>query len=220
MAYFNKKIFRKLLQAPLPGISAQMEMMPIVPGSDRFDHSMRGNSTPGGVLILIYPHNGELYVPLMLRPEYGGAHSGQVSFPGGKVENGDIDLVHTALRESNEELGIPDEKVEILGNLTELFIIASNFTVSPVIGYLDFRPDFIIDPREVVEVIETPISLLLNKDTVKEKGFKVRQGFTINAPYFDINNHHVWGATAMILSEFLTIFKNYESNYRSGGARK
>lgn len=220
MPYFDKKSFCKLLDGPLPGMNAQMEMMPKVPGIDRFDLSKRGKSTPGGVLILIYPHKGELYLPLMLRPDYGGAHSGQVSFPGGKVENGDRDLVHTALRESNEELGIPDERVEILGNLTELFIIASNFTVFPVIGYLDFRPDFIPDPREVVEVIETPISLLLNKDTVKQRGFKVRQGFTINAPYFDINDHHVWGATAMILSEFLEIFKKYESKNLNGGDNK
>ena len=145
---------------------------------------------------------------MMLRPEYGGVHSGQVSFPGGRVEKSDTGLVQTALRESNEELGIPQEKVEILGNLTELFIIASNFTVLPVVGSLDFRPEFIPDEREVVEIIETPISNLLDSKVIKERGFEVGAGYSINAPYFDINGHHVWGATAMMLSEFLTVYKD------------
>jgi 8-oxo-dGTP pyrophosphatase MutT (NUDIX family) len=192
---------------PLPGIDAQMAMMPEAPDKSRFDLSNRTGASQGGVLILIYPHEGELYIPMMLRPEYGGAHSGQVSFPGGKMEPDDKDLFDTALRESNEELGIPNNEVEILGNLTDLFIIASNFVVLPVVGYLGFRPQFNPDPREVVEVIETPIQNLLRKDIVNEKAFAVGGGFEIKAPYFDIYGHHVWGATAMMLSEFLSIYK-------------
>jgi len=196
------------LGEPLPGISAQMKMMPRLDDTSRFDITNKEKAIPGGVLILIYPHEGELYLPLMLRPEYGGAHSGQVSFPGGRKEPEDKDLLNTALRESNEELGIPEDKVEVLGELTELFIIASNFSVLPVIGYMDHRPDFIPDPREVVEIIEAPISLLLEDYTIKERPFKVGAGFQIDAPYFDINGHHVWGATAMMMSEFLTVYKD------------
>jgi len=208
MQLLDKNSFRKRLSEPLPGISAQMKMMPRLDDTSRFDIKNKEKASPGGVLILIYPHEGELYLPLMLRPEYGGAHSGQVSFPGGRKEPGDKDLLNTALRESNEELGIPKDKVELLGELTELFIIASNFSVLPVIGYMDHRPDFIPDPREVVEIIETPISLLVKDDTIKERPFKVGDGFHIDAPYFDIYGHHVWGATAMMMSEFLTVFKD------------
>ena len=143
---------------------------------------------------------------MMLRPDYGGPHSGQVSFPGGKKEEADKDLTATALREANEELGIPSSHVDILGNLTELFIIASNFVVQPVIGYLDFRPEFKLDPREVVEVIETPVSELLRPEIRKERPFEVGRGIEIIAPYFNINGHHVWGATAMMLNEFLTVY--------------
>jgi 8-oxo-dGTP pyrophosphatase MutT (NUDIX family) len=208
MQPLDKNSLRKRLGEPLPGISAQMKMMPRLDDTSRFDITNKDKAIPGGVLILIYPHEGELYLPLMLRPEYGGAHSGQVSFPGGRKEPEDIDLLNTALRESNEELGIPEDKVEILGQLTELFIIASNFSVLPVIGYMDHRPNFLPDPREVVEIIEAPISLLLKDQTVKEKPFKVGAGFHIDAPYFDIHGHHVWGATAMMMSEFLTVFKD------------
>ncbi|NND15711.1 MAG: CoA pyrophosphatase [Eudoraea sp.] len=208
MQLLDKNSFRKRLKEPLPGMPAQMAMMPRLSDKSRFDLSRKEKAIPGGVLILMYPHEGEIYIPLMLRPEYGGAHSGQVSFPGGRKEPDDKDLSMTALRESNEELGIPDEKVEVLGELTELFIIASNFSVLPVIGYLDQRPDFIPDPREVVEVIETPISMLLEDDAIKERPFKVGAGFHIDAPYFDIKGHHVWGATAMMMSEFLTVYKD------------
>ena len=124
------------------------------------------------------------------------------------MEEGDGDLVETALREANEELGIPAEQVDILGNLTELFIIASNFVVLPVVGVMNSRPDFKPDSREVVEVIESPIIDLLHPEARKERPFQVGRGMTIRAPYFDINDHHVWGATAMMLSEFLTVYKD------------
>lgn len=199
---------KERLTAPLPGIEAQKMMMPVVPDLSRFEISKRKNSVQGGVLILIYPQHNELYIPLMLRPEYGGPHSGQVSLPGGRIEDTDEDLVQTALREAHEELGIPSEKVIVAGNLTELFIIASNFTVLPVIGIMDERPEFQSDPREVAELIETPISLLLNAEIVKSRPFNVRGGIQIDAPYFDIFGHHVWGATAMILSEFLTVYRD------------
>ena len=200
--------FRDRLLKPLPGKEAQMTMMPKLSDTTRFNLSSKGDAIPGGVLVLLYPYQGELHMPFMLRPDYGGVHSGQVSFPGGKKEDGDIDLIRTALRESNEELGIPDDKVEVIGILTELYIIASNYKVLPVVGFLDHRPSFNPDPREVVEIIEAPLSLLQSEHIIKEGPFMARSEFEIVAPYFDINNHRVWGATAMMLSEFLTVFKD------------
>ncbi len=203
-----KEKLRDRLKQPLPGVPAQQAMMPILSDPSRFADYRKSTARPGGVLILLYPHQGELYIPLMLRPEYGGAHSGQVSFPGGKKEEYDKSLIETALRESEEELGIPNDRVDVIGKLSELFIIASNFNILPVIGSMDERPQFKPDNREVVEIIETPISLLLDSSTVGRKSFKEDSKLDIDAPYFDINGHHVWGATAMILNEFLEVYKD------------
>lgn len=208
MMDINKEKLRIRLKQPLPGISAQKVMMPKLDDPSRFAQYRKATARPGGVLILLYPHMGEMHIPLMLRPEYPGAHGGQISLPGGKKEEFDNSLVETALRESEEELGIPNEEVDVIGNLSELFIIASNFNVLPVIGSMDQRPDFKADDREVVEIIETPISMLLRSDAIRIKSFRVDGGLEIDAPYFDIYGHHVWGATAMILNEFLEVYKD------------
>ncbi len=205
-----KRLTQKL-KGKLPGLEAQVEMAPHLKDIDLikyFDKKNLVKSRPSGVLILIYPHKNELYIPLMLRPQYGGTHGGQVSFPGGKMEDIDGSLTDTALREAEEELGIPASKVKILGTMSELFISASNFNVLPVVGYLDHRPDFRIDKREVDQVIETPISILADNGIIKEKPIRVSTGHLLQAPYYDVNNQTVWGATAMMLSEFLAIYKD------------
>ncbi len=196
------------LKGNLPGLKAQAEMAPYLKDLDHFDLQNYKESRPGGVLILLYPHRGELYIPLMLRPQYSGTHSGQVSLPGGKKEESDKDLIATALRESEEELGIPSSKVKILGTISNLFISVSNFNVSPVVAFLDHRPDFRIDGREVEKIIETPVSLLLDKNIIKEKPIRISTGHLLRAPYYDVYDHIVWGATAMMLSEFLAIYKD------------
>ena len=124
------------------------------------------------------------------------------------MEPGDKDLIHTALRESHEELGIVSDRVEVLGKMTELFIVPSNFSVLPVVGFSSERPDFTPDPREVKEVIEVPLDHLLHPDNTKIKPIKVGGNITLQAPYYDVYGHTVWGATAMMLSEFLTVFKD------------
>lgn len=207
----NPGIIDKLtdrLKHELPGTKAQLEMTPDLKDVDLSKMRPDGSSQPGGVLLLLYPHNGEMYLPLMLRPDYGGPHSGQVSFPGGKKEDGDTDLIQTALRESQEELGILSSDVHVIGKLTKLFIAASNFDVLPVVGFSESKPKFVVDPREVREVIEVPISHLLDPKNKNKKPFKVSAGFTINAPYYAIREFTVWGATAMMLSEFLTVYKD------------
>ena len=199
---------KESLNKPLPGEEAQQRMSatPKAPSNFRFDWDHPPK--PGAVLILLYPENERVFFPLIRRSEYGGVHSGQISLPGGKMEEGDSDLVSTALREAQEEIGIQIEEVTILGKLTPLFVYASNFDILPVVGLMHSKPVFDLDQREVVEVIETDISDLQIQVEVKTTELSVRD-FLIEAPYYDVNDQVVWGATAMILSEFLEVLSAY-----------
>lgn len=156
------------------------------------------------ILILFYPYQGEIYLPLILRPQYDGVHAGQMAFPGGRMERTDENLIRTALREAQEEIGIRVTDVRVLGQLTELFIPPSNFFVQPVIGVMNHRPDFYPDPREVEQVVEVPLETLLDETIVGDTQIDVR-GVLIDAPFFQIQNHKVWGATAMMISELLAV---------------
>lgn len=191
------------LQKPLPGQYAQKKMMPRLGSSfNRFSIEAREGAREGAVLLLLYKKNGRIYFPLTQRNEYEGVHSGQISFPGGKVEKEDASPEYTALRETEEELGISQTSIQVIGTLSDLFIIASNFNVRPVVGYVEEPPVYTINPREVAEVIEVSIDQLLNTELIKEKQIKVRGNYEIVAPYFDFEGYHVWGATAMMLAEF------------------
>ncbi|HEX3006813.1 MAG TPA: CoA pyrophosphatase [Bacteroidales bacterium] len=197
----------RLLQ-PLPGKDAQYDMAP----SYRIKLEEGNEKLLAGVTILLYERNNEFYFPLIVRPEYEGAHGGQISLPGGKMDPGDRNLVVTALRECEEEIGIEASKIIVLGNLTELFIPVSSFEVHPLIGYFEGIPQFIPQASEVVSIIEVPLELLLNEDT---KEFK-RVIFNSNeeiVPFFKIGNKMVWGATAMILNEFIQVWKESKTLY-------
>ncbi|MCC5928677.1 MAG: CoA pyrophosphatase [Cyclobacteriaceae bacterium] len=165
----------------------------------------------GAVLLLLYEKNGEIYFPLIQRPEYDGVHGGQVSLPGGKVEDGDVSLDFTALRETEEEIGVPAADVEILGKLSDLYIWVSHFHVHPFVGKIDYVPNFIPDPHEVAQLIETPLLQLTDSSSRTQFLFK-RGEFSLEAPCFDLQNKPVWGATAMILSELCEVIYNTELN--------
>ena len=195
------------MQNDLPGLSAQQLMSP-----SKRNYRYNGNlqvpfSKNGGVLILLYPDkSGNIRLPLIQRPDYDGAHGGQVSFPGGKHEKQDRDLVATALRETNEEIGVDPAQVHVLGIMTELYVWVSNVTVLPVLAYTTTTPTFVADESEVSEIIEVDLTWLLNKEIIKSKTLTVR-GFAIDAPYYDIKQKMVWGATAMMLSELAELLK-------------
>jgi 8-oxo-dGTP pyrophosphatase MutT (NUDIX family) len=157
-----------------------------------------------GVLILIFPRKGDLSTTLIKRTEYPGPHSGQISFPGGKTEKTDSSQIGTALREAAEETGIDSSQISVLGTLTPLYIAASNIEVLPVVGYADRQPDFIIHPIEVEYLIHISLKGLTGNSLKTEKKLSIN-GITINAPGFKIQNEFIWGATAMILSEFTEI---------------
>lgn len=165
-----------------------------------------GEYRNAAVMILLYARAGSWHTVLMRRPEYVGAHSNQISLPGGKFESGDAGLRATALREIREETGIDDGLIRILGNLSPLHIPVSGIEVLPVIGYYPSEPDFQPDPSEVAYLIEAPLAALLDPGNTREK-FRSILCKLVRVPYFQIGEEHVWGATAMILSEFLEIIR-------------
>jgi 8-oxo-dGTP pyrophosphatase MutT (NUDIX family) len=136
---------------------------------------------------------------------YPGVHSGQVAFPGGRVDETDKTLTDTALREAYEEVGIRPQEVDVLGLLTPLFVHASNFMVHPVVGAATRRPDFTLDPYEVDALLEVPLTQLQDITRIGSKEIIVRENITIQAPFYDLQGHTVWGATAMIISELLEV---------------
>ena len=142
---------------------------------------------------------------MLFRSEYGGVHSGQISLPGGKFEETDESLIYTALRESQEEIGIDPGQVQIIGQLTEMYIPPSNFQVTPVVGYQASRPHFTADPKEVAKIIEIKLEDLLDERNRQMKKMKISLGFSLKVPSYFINKNIIWGATAMILSEFREI---------------
>ncbi|MFW6226669.1 MAG: NUDIX hydrolase [Bacteroidota bacterium] len=195
----------KLNEVPLPGKEAQYRMAPehrkiIPPGQDV--------PVKAAVLLLLYPHQDHIHIILTRRPEYNGHHSGQISFPGGKKENSDTSLEMTALRETYEELGISPGQIDIMGHLSPLFIPVSNFIVLPIVGYTANKPKITPDPFEVEKVIETPVRRFIDGDILRFKEMFLG-GKPIKIPYYNVAGDHVWGATAMILSEFIELHKRH-----------
>jgi len=163
------------------------------------------NPKPSSILILLYPENDILKTVLIQRHSYNGVHSGQISFPGGQREESDTDKIETALREASEEVGINPDKVKILGMLTNLYIAPSNYCVTPVVGFTDKLPEFVLQASEVKGIIQTPLFDFVKKETKKSKIMKLANGMVIDTPYYDIQGNVVWGATAMIISELETV---------------
>jgi 8-oxo-dGTP pyrophosphatase MutT (NUDIX family) len=198
------------LKSPLPGREAHLIMSPVPVDHRRFESVLPENHRKSGVLILFYPIGSDSFFPLIKRPEYQGYHSGQVAFPGGKMEKDDENIVQTALREAEEEVGIDRRDVQILGSLSNLFIPTSNFLVSPVIGFVEKQPDFVPEAKEVSRIIQTELLLLFKQEIRKRKILTLSQNLSLDTPYFDIEGEVVWGATAMILSELIHVLQRSE----------
>ena len=198
-------LLEERLRKPLPGIAAQVKMSSLARLQQLMRFTFPEDARLSSVLVLLYPRSGDTNLVLMLRPEYAGIHSGQVSFPGGKFEETDESLVYTALREAWEEIGIDPGQVQIIGQLTEMYIPPSNFLVSPVVGYQVTRPIFKPDPAEVAKIIEIRLDDLLDDRNKQMKKMRLRHGQSLKVPSFYIDNTIIWGATAMILSELKEI---------------
>jgi len=193
------------LQKSLPGRSAQLKMSSLGRIQELMGFSPSEDVKQSSVLILFYPIGRKIYLVLMLRPEYPGVHGGQISLPGGKFEETDESLIYTALREAYEEIGINPMKVQIIGQLTEMYIPPSNFLVTPIVGYQSSQPQFVAEPKEVASMIEIQLDDLLDEKNRQMKRMKLSLGFSLMVPSYCIHGHIIWGATAMILSELKEI---------------
>lgn len=189
------------LTKPLPGKEAQLRLSPPDRGNSEY---LPHNAKKSAVLILLYWNDGEFKTVFIKRAEYDGIHSGQVSLPGGVYEHIDGNMRNTALRETREETGLSPDNIRVIGTLTSLHIPVSNYLVYPFVGFCANEPEFHPDPVEVSYLIETGIAELLKPENRKHKIMKIGEG-EIEIPYFDIHDNHIWGATAMIISEFLDI---------------
>lgn len=189
------------LQKPLPGEEAQFEMAHVKREKLADIFAEYKNYRASAVLILLYPNEqNQTSVLLIERMAYNGHHSGQIAFPGGKVEPGDIDLQATALREFFEETG-SDAIPTVIGKLTPVYIPVSKFMVQPFVSYVEQKPNFKASAYEVNELIEWEIDYLLNPDIIKETTLELTPGLKLKTPYFDVKGKVLWGATAMMLNE-------------------
>jgi 8-oxo-dGTP pyrophosphatase MutT (NUDIX family) len=200
-------LLQQALAQDLPGREAQLKISPLPVDWRRFSLDAPATAKKSAVLLLFYPEASGVFFPLIKRPSYPGAHSGQVSFPGGKVEPSDPDLVYTALREAEEEIGIDAGKVKVLGRLTDLYIPTSNFLVSPVLGFLEETPRFVPEAREVERIIPTAMSMIGHPQIRQRTLVPIGEGRHLETPYFALDGEVVWGATAMILSELLQLLE-------------
>lgn len=189
----------------LPGFDSQNKAAPKSRG-DLNNLVETDDPKKSAVLILLYPENDKIYIPFIKRVTDGSMHSGQIAFPGGKFEQSDKDMKSTALREAEEEIGIDQNKVEVLKELTPLYIPVSNYLVWPFVGVTDKMPDFVKSDSEVDVIFNVNIKELCEANIVY-KEFSVRNT-SINAPFFILKDIEIWGATAMILSEFIDILRN------------
>jgi len=190
----------KSLTPPLPGPEVHLQWLG---GKPRIP---KGNARQSAVLLLLYPHQDTLFIPLIQRPPYDGVHGGQMAFPGGKMEQDDENLTRTALREAQEEIGIKTYEIQVIGSLTPLYIPPSNFWVQPVVGYVPYKPDFFPDVREVDAIVEVPAHTFLHPDILQQKTAQAG-GKTFETPGFQIGDHWVWGATALMIAEFAEVLR-------------
>ena len=194
------------LRQPMPGPLAHESLRaePLGPIRPRFEH--KAPPKPGAVLIMLYPDEGLIKFPLTKRPDYVGTHGGQISFPGGKGEENETSE-QTALREGKEEIGIRPANLEVIGKLTQFFVIPSNFMVTPIVAWQKSKTTFTPDPVEVVKILEGSLDDLIKDDAVRTKEILVARLYPMMAPHFLIDNEIVWGATAMILNELRIILR-------------
>lgn len=210
---FIQKLSQEL-KKELPGFSAQKRMAPL--GRKPPIEYLKKDVTPkkSAVLVLIYPDK-QTHLPkttFILRPENeGGSHAGQISFPGGKFDEEDQDLSFTALRETEEEIGVDRNSVKVIGELTPLYIPVSNYMVHPFIGVSNAVPEFKLHLLEVQDLLECPLEELRSE---KNKGTTQRKLIILNreeeVPCYKINNRIIWGATAMIVAELEELLRKIE----------
>jgi 8-oxo-dGTP pyrophosphatase MutT (NUDIX family) len=212
MVIFDDAIeqIKQALNNDLPGANAHRVMAPghRKPASEYLKEV--NSYKTGCVMALLFPsETGEATLVLMERTgAEGDVHSHQVSFPGGKVDEGDEGYLMTALREVHEEVGVSSAEINVLGALTELYIPPSNFLVFPFVGYVTQRPEYNLSVDEVKNILEVPLSFFLQQENRKEDTFSSARGYEVKAPYYDYSGVKIWGATAMMIAELVALIEN------------
>ena len=161
------------------------------------------------VMIAIYQYQEELYLPMMLRPTKSRAHPGQVSFPGGKREDQDQDLIETAIREMDEEVGVLVPRANVLGDLTPIYIPPSNSLVTPIVGFLDGKPNYTPAPDEVERVLDVNMKDLVNPANKRAKKVVLTNGEYFEMPAFAVNDVFIWGGTARMIMELNKLMEEF-----------
>jgi 8-oxo-dGTP pyrophosphatase MutT (NUDIX family) len=195
------------LRAPLPGVRAHMKVATAMRMKEIESPSDTSLAKKGSVLVLLYPERENVRMPLILRPDHGDVHGGQISFPGGAFEPSDETLTVTALREAWEEIGLQPDSLTVIGRLSHIYIPPSNFLVEPVVASMQVKPVFRLNRDEVIKVLEVKVDELLHTP-LQHVDIDVR-GRVLKAPSFVVEGHPVWGATAMIISELLEVIRDY-----------
>ena len=198
----------KIQNVELPATHAHAKMAP----ANRLDLIKAIDFTKvvpkqAAVLMLFYPKNTQTHLALILRTSYNGVHSSQIAFPGGKVENLDADLQQTALRETHEEIGVHPNHIKVIRSFTEVYIPPSNFMVYPYLGYSDQELEFVLQDDEVAGLVEFPFVDFMDDKIIVDLTMQTTYAGAIKVPGFQVKEHFVWGATAMMLSELKETLK-------------
>ncbi|WP_397446962.1 NUDIX hydrolase [Polaribacter sp. R77954] len=191
----------------LGGLEAQFKMAPKLRLTYNKNKIKANNPRKAAVLALFYPDkNNTTTLLLTKRASYKGTHSAQISFPGGKIEQNDINLQETALRETFEEVGVASSTIKVIRQLTDVYIPPSNFLATPFIGFTHQRPT-LTKNHEVAELIEVSLKDVLNDEHLTTVNLTTSYMKNIDVPCFKIDNHIIWGATGMMLSEIKELLK-------------
>jgi 8-oxo-dGTP pyrophosphatase MutT (NUDIX family) len=196
---------RDRLAGTLPGLDAQLRFMPTPPRTGWKPGEFPSDARIAAGLLLLYPGERGPSIPLTVRASGLKRHAGQISLPGGATDPGET-LAQAALREAQEEIGVDPARVRVLGELTPVHVLVSGFTLYPIVGITDVRPAFMLAAHEVEAVIEVSVEDLQDASAIRQ-GTRTREGLAIEYPYFALMGHQVWGATAMVLGEFICLLQ-------------
>jgi len=198
---------KEALSRPLPAEAAQRRMAP-TPRPGALSIERVEQCKQAAVLILLYPKDEIPHLIFIQRSMESVHHPGQIAFPGGRIEDGESNN-EAALRECEEEVGCDREQLQLLGKLTPLYIPPSGFCVHPFVSFLSERPEWRRQQEEVAEVLEVPVHDLLMPSAQKAT-CEHREAVWMRIPYYDWQGHRIWGATAMMLCEFLTVYASID----------
>lgn len=202
---------KEQLSYPLPGKEAHHDLAPHY--ADKYADIPKVHKT-AAVLITLYPKDNNWQIIFMKRSNHEAdtKHAGQISFPGGQLEKNDRSLEDCALRENEEEIGVLQNNIEILGKLTPIYVFASNFVVHPFLAVMDHEPKFILNKSEVAKVITVPLPHLIKSTTRKVRDIKVGAHLLKDINYFDVQDEILWGATAIMTNELIFIYRKLQSD--------